>query len=40
MEIIGFVITLATLAVASNIFGVDSRHLEVVRQPDVERWSR
>lgn len=40
MEIIAFVFTLAALAAASIIFGVDSRQLEFVRQPDIARWSR
>jgi hypothetical protein len=40
VEIIGFVLVLAALAGASIIFGVDSRHLEFVRQPDITRWSR
>jgi len=40
MEIIAFVFTLAALAGASLIFGVDTRQLELVRQPDIARWSR
>ena len=40
MEIIGFVLVLAALAGTSIILGVDSRQLEVVRQPDIVRWTR
>jgi hypothetical protein len=40
MEIVVFVLALAILAAASTIFGVDSRQLEFVRQPDIARWSR
>jgi hypothetical protein len=40
MEIIAFVFTLAALAGASIIFGVDSRQLELVRQLDITRWTR
>jgi hypothetical protein len=40
MEIIGFVLVLAALAGASIIFGADSRQLELVRQPDIARWTR
>jgi hypothetical protein len=40
VEIIGFVLVLAVLAGASIVFGVDSRQLEVVRQPDIARWTR
>jgi hypothetical protein len=40
MEIVVFVLTLAALAVASNVGGVDSRELELVRQPDIERWTK
>ena len=40
MEIIGFALVLAALAVGSIIFGVDSRQLEIVRQPDITRWTR
>ena len=40
VEIIGFVLVLAALAGASIFFGVDSRQLEFVRQPDIARWTR
>jgi hypothetical protein len=40
VEIVVFVLALAALAGASTIFGVDSRQLELVRQPDISRWSR
>lgn len=40
MEIIIFLLALAALAGASTIFGVDSRQLEFVRQPDIARWTR
>jgi hypothetical protein len=36
VEIAVFVLSLASLAVASYFAGVDSRELEVVRQPDVK----
>ena len=40
MEIVVFVLALAALAGASTIFGVDSGRLELVRQPDIARWTR
>ena len=40
MEIAVFVLSLAFFAVASYFAGVDSRQLELVRQPDIQRWSR
>jgi hypothetical protein len=40
VEIVVFVLVLAALAAASNILGVDSRQLEVVREPDIARWTR
>jgi hypothetical protein len=40
VEIAVFVLSLAFLAVASHFAGVDSRELELVREPDVQRWSR
>jgi hypothetical protein len=40
VEIVVFVLALAVLAGTSTIFGVDTRQLEFVRQPDIARWSR
>jgi len=40
VEIVVFVIALAALAGASIRFGVDTRQLEFVRQPDIARWTR
>jgi hypothetical protein len=40
VEIAAFVLSLAFLAVASHFAGVDSRELDLVRQPDIQRWSR
>lgn len=40
MEILVFVLSVAVLAIASQFGGVDSRDLEFVRQPDIQRWSR
>jgi hypothetical protein len=40
VEIAVFVLSLAFLAVASDLAGVDSRELDLVRQPDIQRWSR
>jgi hypothetical protein len=40
MEIVVFVLSLAVFAVVAYRFGVDSRELEVVRQRDIERWSK
>ena len=40
MEVIVFVIAVGILGVAANFFGADSRELCVVRQSEVERWSR
>jgi hypothetical protein len=40
VEIVVFVLALTAIAGASTIFGVDSRQLEFVRQPDIARWSR
>jgi len=40
VEIAVFVLSLAFFAVASHFAGVDSRELELVREPDVQRWSR
>jgi hypothetical protein len=40
VDIAVFVLSLAFLAVASYFAGVDSRELDLVRQPDIQRWSR
>jgi hypothetical protein len=40
VEIAVFVVGLAFLAVASYFAGVNSRELELVRRPDIQRWSR
>jgi len=40
VEIAVFVLSMAFLAVASYVAGVDTRQLELVRQPDIQRWSR
>jgi hypothetical protein len=40
VEIAVFVLTLAFLALASFFAGIDSREVEIVRRPDVQRWSR
>jgi hypothetical protein len=40
VEIAVFVLSLAFLAVASHFAGVDSRELDFVRRPDIQRWSR
>jgi hypothetical protein len=40
VEIAVFVLCLAFLAVASYFAGVDTRQLELVRQPDIQRWTR
>ena len=40
VEIAVFVLSMAFLAVASYVAGVDTRQLELVRQPDIQRWLR
>jgi hypothetical protein len=40
VEIAVFVLSLAFLAFAAHFAGVDNRELDLVRQPDVQRWSR
>jgi hypothetical protein len=40
VEIAVFVLSLGFFAVASYFAGVDSRELDLVRQPDIQRRSR
>jgi hypothetical protein len=40
VEIAVFVLSLGFIAFASYFAGVDTRELDLVRQPDVQRWSR